>query len=238
MSTGALTLANLKQTLDLVNGPCLAAAVSRSYGQLCGLALALDLIGDRWSLLIVRELLTRPDGARYTDLREGLPGVATNLLADRLRDLETCGVVRREEPRPPVATPVFRLTDRGRDLQPTVEALAVWGGELVPTAAADAEFRTRWMVIPVEAMLRDGRPHDPPVTMAIRTGDEPLTVSVGGGAVRASTGAGGAEPDLVITGPAKPILGIIAGKLPTAAAAGAGVAITGDRGVLERIARG
>ena len=66
--------------------------VSRSYGQLCGLALALDAIGDRWTLLIIRELLVRPDGARYTDLRDGLPGIATNLLADRLRDLESVGV--------------------------------------------------------------------------------------------------------------------------------------------------
>ena len=186
----------------------------------------------------MRELLTRPDGARYTDLREGLPGVATNLLADRLRELETGGVVRREDPRPPVATPVFRLTERGRDLLPAIEALAVWGGELVPMVAPEAEFRTRWMVIPVEAMLRDGRPDEPPVTVAIRTGDEPLTVSVGGGAVHASTAGHGGEPDLVITGPAKPILGIIAGKLPVAAAPGAGVAISGDRGVLERIARG
>ena len=78
--------------------------MSRSYGQLCGLALALDLIGDRWSLLIVRELLVRPEGARYTDLRDGLPGIATNLLADRLRELESTGVIRREPPRPPVAT--------------------------------------------------------------------------------------------------------------------------------------
>jgi DNA-binding HxlR family transcriptional regulator len=212
--------------------------VSRSYGQLCGLALALDVIGDRWSLLIVRELLTRPDGARYTDLREGLPGVATNLLADRLRELETGGVVRRDDPRPPVATPVFRLTERGRGLLPAIEALAVWGGDLVPMVAPEAEFRTRWMVIPVEAMLRDGRPDEPPVTVTIRTGDEPLTVSVGGGAVHASTAGHGGEADLVITGPAKPILGIIAGKLPVAAAPGAGVAISGDRGVLERIARG
>jgi DNA-binding HxlR family transcriptional regulator len=108
--------------------------VSRSYGQLCGLALALDAIGDRWSLLIVRELLVRPEGARYTDLRDGLPGIATNLLADRLRQLEAAGVLQREEPRPPVATPLFRLTELGQGLRTPVSALAVWGGEQVPTA--------------------------------------------------------------------------------------------------------
>ena len=84
----------------------------KTYGQLCGLALALEVVGDRWSLLIVRELLVR-DAARYTDLRDGLPGVATNLLADRLRDLESAGVVERTPPSAPGATPRFRLTDRG-----------------------------------------------------------------------------------------------------------------------------
>src|SRR3954452_13349106 len=133
-----------------------AGPVSRSYGQLCGLALALDVIGDRWNLLIVRELLVRPDGARYTDLRNGLPGIATNLLADRLRDLEAACVIRRDDPRPPVATPLFRLTDRGRGLLPAVEALAVWGGnEFVPGVAGDAEFRSRWMIIPIGGVLRD-----------------------------------------------------------------------------------
>lgn len=209
--------------------------MTRSYGQLCGLALALDAIGDRWSLLIVRELLVRPDGARYTDLRDGLPGVATNLLADRLRDLEAAGIVRREEPRPPVATPVLRLTERGQALLPAVEALAVWGGGFVPEAPASGEFRTRWMAIPAEAMLTDTRPEEPPVTIAVHTGNEPLVITVGGGQVRARTGEPGTEPDLVITGPSKPILGIIAGELPAAAAAGLGVELRGDRSLLQRV---
>src|SRR6059058_2489208 len=102
----------------------------KSYGQYCGLAKALDLVGDRWSLLIVRELLLR-DACRYTDLREGLPGIATNLLADRLRDLESAGVVEREEAPPPVATTLFRLTERGRELLPALHALGHWGGPML-----------------------------------------------------------------------------------------------------------
>ena len=94
----------------------------KSYGQYCGLAKALDVVGDRWSLLIVRELMLR-DACRYTDLRDGLPGIATNLLADRLRDLEQAGVVEREDAPPPVATTLFRLTDRGRELRTAVHAL-------------------------------------------------------------------------------------------------------------------
>jgi DNA-binding HxlR family transcriptional regulator len=213
--------------------------VNRSYGQLCGLALALDAVGDRWSLLIVRELLVRPDGARYTDLREGLPGIATNLLADRLRDLEEAGVVRRDEPRPPVATPVFRLTERGLGLRAAVEALAVWGGGFVPGTPGDAQFRTRWLAIPVEAMLTDRRPEEPPAVIEVRTGDETLTVIVGGGDVRATTRApddrAASSPDRVIAGPAKPMLGLVAGKIPVTAAPAAGVEITGDRRVLDRV---
>ena len=213
--------------------------MSRSYGQLCGLALALDLIGDRWSLLIVRELLVRPEGARYTDLRDGLPGVATNLLADRLRELESTGVIRREPPRPPVATQLFRLTVLGESLRTAVEALAVWGGEQVPAARADAEFRSRWLIIPIEALLRDGAPGEPTVIMELVTGDEPVVVEIGAGEVRARTASGRdgdlGPPDLVLSGPPKAILGVLSGKLPWGAATRAGVRSAGDRGVLARV---
>lgn len=212
--------------------------MTRSYGQLCGLALALDVIGDRWSLLIVRELLVRPDGARYTDLRDGLPGVATNLLADRLRGLEVAGVVRREAPRPPVATQVFRLTELGEGLRPAVDALAVWGGEQVPAAGADGEFRSRWLIIPIEAMLRDAAPDEPSMIMELVTGDESVIIEVGAGEVRARTSGGRAgdpAPDLVVTGPPKAILGLLSGKLPLAATKRLGVRTRGDRDVLRRV---
>lgn len=206
----------------------------RSYDQLCALALALDAVGDRWSLLIVRELLTRTDGARYTDLRSGLPGIATNLLADRLRDLEAAGVVRRDDPRPPVATPLFRLTERGADLRPAVEALAVWGGGAVPSTSAE-EFRSRWLVIPAEALLTDLRPGEPAVSLELRTGDEPVVVDVAGGVVRARAGTPDRDPELMIAGPPKALLGVIAGKLPVATAEARGVEFAGDRSVLSRV---
>jgi DNA-binding HxlR family transcriptional regulator len=212
--------------------------VSRSYGQLCGLALALDVIGDRWNLLIVRELLVRPDGARYTDLRDGLPGVATNLLADRLRDLQHSGVVGREEPKPPVATPVFRLTEYGRALRPAVEALAVWGGERVPGSSGEQDFRSRWLVIPIEALLADHHPDDPAVRVEVRTGDEPVVVEVGGGEVHARAGRPQDRPDLVISGPPKAVLGVISGKLPIAVAADVGVEVSGDTTVVNRLGLG
>src|SRR5262249_56563671 len=98
----------------------------RSYGQYCGLAKALDVIGDRWTLLIVRELLIR-GACRYTDLRNGLPGIATNLLAERLRELEDAEIIAREEAPPPVATTLFRLTARGAALDAVVEQIGRWG---------------------------------------------------------------------------------------------------------------
>jgi DNA-binding HxlR family transcriptional regulator len=101
----------------------------RSYGQYCSIAKALDVVGDRWTFLIVRELLLR-GACRYTDLRYGLPGIATNLLADRLRELESAGLVRREEAPPPVATTLFHLTEAGLQLDPVLRAIGLWGGQV------------------------------------------------------------------------------------------------------------
>src|SRR5690349_16807493 len=97
-------------------------AVMRSYRQACAIAKALDVVGDRWTLLIVRELLTH-GACRYTHLQSGLPGIATNLLAERLDELVESGLVSREAPSPPIATALFRLTERGHQLEPVIEAL-------------------------------------------------------------------------------------------------------------------
>src|SRR5574337_1138138 len=97
--------------------------MSRSYGQYCGLARALDVVGDRWNLLIVRQLLVAP--ARYQELRDGLPGVATNLLADRLRDLETAGVIERR-PAEHGGAITYALTTWGARLREPIEGLIRW----------------------------------------------------------------------------------------------------------------
>src|SRR5579883_3438193 len=104
-------------------------SLMRSYGQNCGVAKALDLLGERWTLLIVRELLPGP--SRYTDLRTVLPGIPTNLLAERLQKLEEAGVVLREQAPPPIATTLYSLTDRGRELQSVIYDLGRWGAPLM-----------------------------------------------------------------------------------------------------------
>src|SRR3954447_23283874 len=99
--------------------------IRRSYAQACGTAFALDLVGDRWALLVVRELILGPK--RFTDLRDGLPGIGPNVLSQRLKELEDSGVLRRRTLPPPVGSTVYELTEWGRELDEVVIRLARWG---------------------------------------------------------------------------------------------------------------
>src|SRR5687768_6915286 len=112
--------------------------MSRKYGQFCGLARALDVVGDRWNLLIVRQLLVGP--ARYGELLAGLPGVATNLLSTRLRDLEAAGVIERQ-PAQEANAVVYTLTEWGAQLREPVEGLIRWSTPLMVPGPGDDHFR-------------------------------------------------------------------------------------------------
>ena len=203
----------------------------RSYGEYCALAKGLDDIGERWTLLIVRELLVRGP-CRYTDLRFGLPGIATNLLAERLRELELAGVIRREAAPPPVATTLFHLTKRGEELEPVMRAIGSWGAPLLAEARDDDEFRSHWLALPANYSLVDGRPELPPITIQIHTGDQPMLLEVGG---TVSARPGVAEhPDGVLTGPHRLILGVLHGRLDLGQAEARGLRFEGDPEVLSR----
>ena len=205
----------------------------RSYGQYCSVARALDAIGDRWNLLIARELLLR-GACRYTDLLNGLPGIATNLLADRLRELERAGIIAREDAPPPIAATLFSLTPRGEELAPVVRELGRWGVALMTEPVGEAAFRSRWLRLPVELFLSDHAPERPPVEIELRTGDEPMTVSTEHGDVH--TRPGPAErPDLVLTGTPQVMLGVLSGRLALAQAGERGLRCEGDPAVLERL---
>jgi DNA-binding HxlR family transcriptional regulator len=205
----------------------------RSYGQYCALAKSLDAIGDRWSLLIVRELMLR-DACRYTDLREGLPGIATNLLADRLRDLEQAGVVMREEAPPPVATTLFRLTDRGRELRPAVDALVRWGGPLMGEGIGDEAFRSHWLALPLEVHLGDRVPEAPPLTIGIHAGEEDLVVELGDGRVQSRAWAD-ETADVTLTGSPRLVSGVLIGLVDLDDARKRGLKVEGDVRALRRI---
>jgi DNA-binding HxlR family transcriptional regulator len=205
----------------------------RSYGEYCSLAKALDVVGDRWTLLIVREL-TIKGPCRYTDLRNGLPGIATNLLADRLRELEQSGIVRREEAPPPIATTLFSLTPRGDELRPAVEELTRWGLPLMSEQRPDDAVRSHWLIGAIDLMLTDRTPERPPVSIELRTGDEPIVVETADGAVRARLGPA-PDPDLTLTGEARPVLGTVLGMIPLAAARAQGLRYEGDPEILDRV---
>ena len=207
----------------------------KSYGQYCALAKALDIVGDRWSLLIVRELLLR-EQCRYTDLKNGLPGIATNLLADRLRELEAAAVIRRQEAPPPIATTVFELTDRGRELEGVLLQLGLWGARFLDGATSDDHFRMYWFGLWIRHKLNDHAPKGPRVTLEVRAvGDDlPLTVELGEGAVRTWAGRRG-QPDAILTGPARAVAAVITGRTTLSAARAKGVRYTGNQAILGRL---
>lgn len=205
----------------------------RSYGQYCGLAKALDVVGDRWTLLIVRELLLQ-NAARYTDLRNGLPGIATNLLAERLRAMEDAGLVSRDQAPPPVATALFRLTPRGRDLEPVIRTLGAWAGPLMRDWTPDQAFRSRWLALPVEFSLTDRTPKRPPVTIEVRTGDQPMLIQTVHGGVKARPGSA-PNADAVVTGPPHLVMGVLSGRVPLASARAKGLHFRGNLAAVRRL---
>lgn len=187
-------------------------------------------IGDRWTLLIVRELSLRAP-CRYTDLRNGLPGIATNLLADRLRELEQAGLVSREEARPPIATTVFSLTSRGAALQPVLDELLRWGLPLMLEQKSHDAVRSHWLLTALQMLLIDRNPEGPAVTVELDTGDQPIVITTSDRALAFSLGPA-AEPTVRVAGPPKPILALILGFLDSDTAEG--LKIDGDATALDR----
>jgi DNA-binding HxlR family transcriptional regulator len=164
----------------------------RSYDQYCPAARALDLVGDRWTLLIVRELLAGP--RRYTDLHADLPGVSTDVLASRLKDMERDGLTSRRRLPPPGAAYVYELTGRGRELLPVLQALGEWGaaelGERRPTDAV----RAHWFALPLLRSLREHAAGEGLVEVRLEEGDFHLYVGTQDGPVYGEGPAPG-EPD-------------------------------------------
>jgi DNA-binding HxlR family transcriptional regulator len=201
-------------------------ALVKSYGQYCGLARGLDLIGERWVLLIVRELLNGP--CRYGELADGLPGIATNLLAERLRTMQANGLVERTD------DDRYQLTALGQGLRDVVFAIGRWAYPLMgPISEADA-FRSHWIVHPVSALFPGVDPSRPELTVEVRCGGEPMTVRSAEGRVTVQEGQA-AAPDLVLTGPPDVVLGLLARRIDVPDAKARGLAVTGDVRALRRL---
>ena len=205
----------------------------KSYSQYCSVAKALDVVGDRWTLLIVRELLTQGP-CRYTDLRAGLPGIASNLLSTRLKEMETAGLITRTAAPPPIAATLFDLTARGRELKDVLYSLGRWGLSFMVTADGSDAFRSNWFTFAAETFLADSDPSAPEVTIGLSAADAaPVHIVVGHGEVELKKGAA-PDPDLALAGEPRLIMGVLAGELPLEMARAIGLSVTGDPSVLAR----
>ena len=184
----------------------------KSYGQWCALAKALDVVGERWTLLVIRELLDGPK--RYTDLREGIPGIATDVLAARLKELEDDGVVARRTLRPPAASKVYELTELGRDLAPAVGALARWGMHLLGPRGDEA-FRPHWLLLVLRAMLQPDRAAGVELDVEFDLGvDDTVRVRADDGAL-SIVAEPDRDPDVVVRGDLATLAAIADGSLPS-----------------------
>ncbi|MGP3732519.1 winged helix-turn-helix transcriptional regulator [Streptomyces sp. GDS52] len=210
----------------------------RSYDQYCSAARALDAVGDRWTLLIVRELLAGP--RRYTDLHADLPGVSTDVLASRLKDMERDGLTSRRRLPPPGAAFVYELTDRGRELTPVLQALGAWGqgvlGERRPTDAV----RAHWFALPLlRALEGEGLDEETGgglVEVRLDEGRFHLHVGAGSGAVYGDGPAPG-EPDATLALDADTCTAISRGEAAVADAVRDGRIEVGGDGPLAKALR-
>jgi DNA-binding HxlR family transcriptional regulator len=185
-----------------------SSARARRYGQYCGLARALDVIGDRWNLLIVRQLLVGP--ARYGQLLDGLPGVATNLLADRLRDLETAGIIKRQLADQGNAI-VYSLTPWGAELREPIEGLIRWSTPLMVRGPDGDVFRAEWLMVALRALLVRAT-NRRSATVAIDVGEELIAVRVTRTSVQVIA-HDGRDVDATVRADPSVILGLAAGEL-------------------------
>ncbi|OHV67515.1 helix-turn-helix domain-containing protein [Pseudofrankia sp. BMG5.36] len=205
----------------------------RTYGQYCSIARALDVVGDRWTLLIARELLLQ-GRCRFTDLKNGLPGIATNLLSTRLKELEDAGLISREDAPPPVATVLYSLTENGLALEPVLKALGLWGLRHMTVERPGDEFQARWLAYAPAWFTTDTDPDAPPVTIQLVASDKQAVIEVGQGQVRSRVGRAD-NPDLILDGPPRAILGLLAGVIDIDLATSIGLTVHGRRDLLTRL---
>jgi DNA-binding HxlR family transcriptional regulator len=176
----------------LLNSKCVRynRAMSKRYDEYCPVAHALGLVGERWALLVVLELMRGPK--RYTDLAENLRGIGTNILASRLRDLEAGGIVTKRRLPPPAASRVYELTDYGRELRPVIRELALWGARSLGPPTKEDELFPGWLANALDTVLA---PLAPAGRFEFRVGDEVASLVDGEALVGPVE-----DPDVVIEG--------------------------------------
>jgi DNA-binding HxlR family transcriptional regulator len=206
-------------------------ATTRTYDDGCAAAHALDLVGERWALLVVRELLLGPK--RFTDLRAGLPNASPNVLAQRLRSLEATGVVRRRKLPPPAASKVYELTEWGRDLEPVIISLGRWGVRS-PSRPSDAELGVDSLVLSFRTMFDPQQAEGLRASYELRLGEDSFRAEVAEGRLEIERGFAGA-PDATVETDAGTLAALVYDDLELAdMLTSGGLRIEGDRELVER----
>jgi DNA-binding HxlR family transcriptional regulator/putative sterol carrier protein len=205
--------------------------LKRAYHQYCGLASALDVLGERWTLLIVRELLLGP--RRYSDLLADLPGLGTNLLADRLKFLVDKGVIRQC-----LSRPAYELTEAGALLRPVVLDLTRWGFGFTPDKSTVDAVRPRWGFLAAESRLRAERAGDVDEVYEFHVDDEVFRIEVQDGEVRAAAGKAPDAASVVATADAVTLVRLGAGQMSAEDALAAGeLTMSGPSDAVQRCRR-
>lgn len=187
------------------------------YQQFCALARAAEFLGERWTLLIVRELLLGPK--RFSDLRSGLEGISSSVLAKRLAALEKAKLISRTELEPPAASTVYALTESGRALRPAVYGLIRWGGRFLFPPRRGERFDPRWLLLALSACAR--KDATPPHTIEIRipAGKREFAIHVVGGPGGTTVEERTAPAEVtILVSDAPTVLGLMAGKIDPAEA--------------------
>jgi DNA-binding HxlR family transcriptional regulator len=210
----------------------------KSYQQYCAVARALDVVGDRWVLLIVRELMAFGP-SRFSDLQRGLPGIASNLLAERLRSMETADLIERHEAPAPIGSQVYQLTARGRELEDVLRALTRWGMATMPTGPTDHDaVQPQWTALLAGFTVSEQVPDDTELVLGIETSSESRAESVhvvlrpDGFEIARGLGE---DPDVTLRGSARLVGGVLSGLLSPARASRMGLRVTGRRTVISEL---
>jgi DNA-binding HxlR family transcriptional regulator len=205
-------------------------STKRTYDDGCAAAHALDLVGERWALLVVRELLLGPK--RFTDLRVGLPHASPNVLAERLRGLEAAGIVRRRRLPPPAASKIYELTDWGEELEPVIIRLGRWGAR--SPSKPDAPLGVDSLILSFRTMFDPGAAEGLEAGYELRMGEDRFRAEVSGSSFVVERGSA-ERPDAIIEADSDTLAGLVYNGCPLAEALRSGdVKVEGDEVAVER----
>jgi DNA-binding HxlR family transcriptional regulator/putative sterol carrier protein len=207
--------------------------MTKRHEQYCALARALDAVGDRWTLLIVRELMPGP--RRFTDLLDGLPGIGRNLLTERLRVLERDGVIVRQELPPPAARQVYGLTEDGHDLAAAMAPLIAWGARRIGDRKRGEVFRARWPAVAMVSLADREAAKGVRESYQYVVGDSVFHFTVDDGSIQLRDGPA-RDPAVIWTTDEETWAGIVSGEITFSSATATGaLMVTGDLQAAKRM---